>query len=137
MPTDPVLTLIADLRALCDDQMHQGRYEVKRVDVYTPKMPDIALIVNAQGNPLARIGIEEYFQTYRMGRPQWDAARYFAALDPALVRALLDVAEALYVDWNTSADDHEGEMAAAENLSIQAGAGLDALEKLAADRVAS
>lgn len=69
MPTDDVLSLIAEVRQLCDG-MPEGLYEATGTDIhyeqgYVPSCKDYMLV-------------EEH------------EAAYFAALDPALVRALLD-----------------------------------------------
>jgi hypothetical protein len=81
MPTDDVLSLIAEVRQLCDG-MQDGPYEATGTDIhyeqgYVPACKDYMLV-------------EEH------------EAAYFAALDPALVRALLDVVEAVKAmeDWN-------------------------------------
>lgn len=143
MPTDQVLTLIAEMRAKAD-AMPSGPYRDKRIDVYVPKSPDIMLIVDPRGRPLARIGIEEFHQTYHFGFNQLAAAQHFAALDPALVRALLDVVEAAdkVAKANLRWDEAEGDDIARAEIPFQFAmreveSGLRDLAALAADRAAS
>ena len=115
MPTDDVLSLIADVRQLCD-AMPSGpfAYDVPPktfLEIFPPHIPTTK----------ARFGDEWVNQTLSSEHH----ARYFAALDPALVRALLRLAEAiLRYPQGTSWADYD-ELVAAE----------DDLCRLAADRV--
>ena len=112
MPTDPVLTLIAEMRAKAD-AMPQGPYDV---DFYHPlNHPTI--------------------HTVCAGHAYLDQRKhmnYFASLDPTIVRALLDVVEGqMMTDTLHTLDDDWSVNRRKRN------AGMEALRQLAADRVAS
>lgn len=112
MPTDDVLSLIAEVRQLCD-AMPSGPYtKIATLDF------------NEGFFTTLHLGTTEDDEYVHFGDQNQHHARYFASLDPTIVRALLDVVE----QW-----------ANAENQGWVGGYGsaLTTLRQLAADRVAS
>lgn len=127
MPTDPVLTLIAEMRAKAD-AMPQDEYEVTTVCYDTTGDSECLHLPAHPINPHPNITI------YPACDPMTEEhhAAYFASFDPALVRALLDVVEGqMMTDTLHTLDDDWSVNRRKRN------AGMEALRQLAADRVAS
>ena len=94
MPTDPVLTLIAEMRAKADAMPEGEQYSTVPHFYGTDDDDSTCYLIRDAPEPgLVAADVPKRY------------ARYFASLDPALVRALLDVVEAEHHRYNLEATE--------------------------------
>ncbi len=127
MPTDDVRTLIAEMRAKAD-AMPEGPYDVVGLPDWDAKGAQCGWL----HYPCTENGIELDSEEH---------VAYFATLDPAIVRALLDVVE-MAIETNANGAMHldvgeDGEMLLHNLSEAMLSSAIDDLYALAAERVAS